>query len=179
VSRYAALLRGINVGGKNTIAMADLRTMCEALGLDDVQTYIRSGNVVFTSALRSAPKMEAAIERAILADTGLTVTVMVRSASDIARVVKHNPYAVDDLPATKLVVAFLKSRPKAKTLDLSSHGRETAVIDGTVAYLHYPDGQGRSKVTGALLERLLGTPATVRNWNTVGKLLSLTATSGA
>jgi uncharacterized protein (DUF1697 family) len=178
VTRFAALLRGINVGGNNKVSMSDLRTTCAAIGLDDVQTYIQSGNVVFSSSQRSTPRIEASLEQAIRDDTGLTVTVMVRSADALGHIVDHNPYAADDLPATQLVVAFLKSRPTTKALDLSEYGPETAVVRGTDVFVHYPNGQGRSKVTNAVLERLLGTSATARNWNTVGKLLALTSPGG-
>jgi uncharacterized protein (DUF1697 family) len=178
VTRYAALLRGINVGGKNKVSMSDLRATCAAIGLDDVQTYIQSGNVVFSSSQRSTAKLETSIEDAIRDDTGLAVTVMIRSARDLAQIADHNPYAEDDLPATQLVVAFLKARPTTKALDLSAYGPETAVVRGTDVFLHYPNGQGRSKVTNAVLERLLGTPVTARNWNTVGKLLTLTSSGG-
>lgn len=178
MTRFVALLRGINVGGKNKVSMSDLRATCAAIGLDDVQTYIQSGNVAFSSSQRSTAKLETSIEQAILDDTGLDVTVVVRSARALAQVVEHNPYASADLPATQLVVVFLKSQPTTKTLDLSDYGPETAVVRGTDVFVHYPNGQGRSKVTNAVLERLLGTPATARNWNTVGKLLALTSPGG-
>lgn len=178
MARYTALLRGINVGGRTKVSMSDLRATCAAAGLDDVQTYIQSGNVVFSSTQRSAPKIEASIERAIRDELGQDVTVMVRTAAQLGRIVERNPFAADDLPATALVVAFLKRRTTTKALDLSAYGPETAAVHGTEVYLHYPNGQGRSKVTNAVLERLLGTPATARNWNTVGKLLALTTTSG-
>ena len=178
MTRFAALLRGINVGGKNKVSMSGLRATCAAIGLDDVQTYIQSGNVVFSSSQRSTAKLETSIEQAISDDTGLTISVMVRSARALAQIVDHNPYASDELPATQLVVAFLKSRPTTKALDLSDYGPETAVVRGNDVFVHYPNGQGRSKVTNAVLERLLGTPATARNWNTVGKLLALTSPGG-
>ncbi len=173
MARFIAFLRAVNVGGKNKIAMSDLRVLCEDLGLDDVQTYIQSGNLVFSTTQRSGAKVEAAIEKALKASTGLDITVLARTATELGQTVADNPFERESLSPTHLVVVFLKSAPKSSSIDLSAYGPEVAVCKGREVYIHYVNGQGRSKVTNAVLERLLGGPGTARNWNTVNKMLDL------
>jgi uncharacterized protein (DUF1697 family) len=174
LGRFVALLRAVNVSGRNTLPMAELRAMCAEAGLDDVSTYIQSGNVVFSAARRSTSKLEDLIHETIRREAGLDVAVMVRSAADLTEIAGH-PLLTSSVPATQVVVAFLPAGAEAgrERLDLSTYGPETAEVGGSEVYLHYPDGQGRSKVTNALLERLVGSPVTARNANTVRKLLAM------
>lgn len=174
MGRFVALLRGINVGGRNKLAMTELRARCADAGLDDVKTYVQSGNVVFSTAQRSKPKLEELIHAAIGRDGGPEVAVMVRSGADLARVVGHE-LLTSSVPATQVVVGFLPAGAEvaAGTLDLSRYGPETGEVRGNEVYLRYPNGQGRSKVTNAVLEKLVGDAVTARNANTVRKLCAM------
>jgi uncharacterized protein (DUF1697 family) len=173
VTRFVAFLRGINVGGKNKIAMGDLRSVCTEQGLENVETYIQSGNVAFSTRSRSASNVESAFEKALKASTGLDITVVARRSTELARTVADNPFVRESPKPTHLVVVFLKSTPRQTSIDLSTYGPEVAVRKGRDLYIHYVNGQGRSKVTNAVLERLLGVPGTARNWNTVTKMVAL------
>ena len=174
MTRFAAFLRAVNVGGRK-LSMDELRGACADVGLEEAQTYIQSGNVAFSSGLRSAAKVEALLEGALLDRTGLDITVIARTAAELAKVVADPPWAPTALGPTRLIVVFLKTAPtgRAGPLDLSSYGPETAVRKGKELYIDYVNGQGRSKVTNAVLERLLGVRCTARNWNTVEKMLAL------
>jgi uncharacterized protein (DUF1697 family) len=170
VPAYVALLRGINVGGKNKLAMADLRSLVESLGHTDVTTYIQSGNVLFTSAKPVAPQtLEAAIKDAC----GIGITVVLRTPAEFAKVVTANPFSRADL--SKVHVGFMaRQPPKAliATLDAERFEPEAVAVRGAELYFHLPDGMGRSKLPD-YVGRQLKIPTTVRNWNTVLKLASL------
>jgi uncharacterized protein (DUF1697 family) len=173
---YVALLRGINVGGKAKVAMADLRSLCEGLGHEGVTTYIQSGNVVFTASERSAAKVADALAKAIESELGLDVTVVVRTPKQLESIVAKNPFAdrVDEVKT--MAVGFLADKPAAaavKKLDPDRSPPDEFEVAGDNIYLLYPNGLGRSKLSNDYLERQLGTRATVRNWNTVNKLLEL------
>lgn len=164
-----ALLRGVNVGGRK-LPMAELRELVESLGYDDVRTYIQSGNLLFRAAKRPRP---AALEAAIEERFGLRVDVILRSAANLATVVKRNPFPRAE--GSKLHVGFMASKPPASVL-VAIDGEpflpdEFAVV-GTELYLHLPDGMGRTKLPDYLVRRLK-VPTTVRNWNTVTKLVEL------
>ncbi|MFD2764351.1 DUF1697 domain-containing protein [Micromonospora eburnea] len=178
MTRYAALLRGVNVG-TTRIAMADLRRLVTGLGHEDVKTYLQSGNVVFTSPPTRAEILAEGIERAITSELGLTVPVLVRSGGELAAVVDGNPYADRQDDPTRLLVAFLSTAPaKAKVTALTVPGGENLeyAVTGREVFLHYPDGgYGRSKFTNTYLEKKLGVVATTRNWKSVGALRDLTA----
>jgi uncharacterized protein (DUF1697 family) len=172
---YAALLRGVNVGGKNKVAMADLRTLVESLGHSSVSTLIQSGNVVFTSSKTVTPK---SLEAAIAKQFGINVTVVLRTASELARAVKANPFAKAD--PSKLHIGFMATKPSAaavKKLDADSYEPEEFAVRGSDLYLHLPNGMGRAKLP-LYLDRQLKIPTTVRNWNTVTKLVELTKNAG-
>jgi len=167
---YAALLRGINVGGHNKVPMSGLRAMIESLGHTDVTTYIQSGNAVFTSKKNVTP---AALERAIKNEFGIDITVVLRTKAELQRVVKDNPFAPADVKTVH--VGFMASKPSAaavRDLDADQFAPEEFAIKGSNLYLHLPNGMGRTKLP-AYLDRKLKVPTTVRNWNTVLKLLEL------
>ena len=173
--RCAALLRAVNVGGRS-LAMAELRTMLTAMGCSDVQTILQSGNAVFVAPPKRAATIGAVIENAIHARFAVQSDVFIRSAADIASVIAANPYpreARDD-PA-RLVVFFLAAPPapaEVAAAEAAIVGRETLRAIGTHLYVRYPDGQGSSKLTNAVLERKLGVRGTARNWNTVLRIAS-------
>ena len=175
MTRQVALLRGINVGGKKKVAMADLRALVEGLGHTDVITYINSGNVVFAGGTPKARRgeLEAAIERAIEAELGLDVAVIVRTHDELAAAVDANPFPAA-VPA-RLLLSFLRSQPAAEAYaaaEAVESGADEFRVDGTTVYLHCPDGIGRSKLAEALSKPALGL-ATSRNLATVRKLVQL------
>lgn len=165
-----ALLRGVNVGGHNKVPMSALRELIESLGHTDVSTYIQSGNVVFTSTKTATP---ASLERAIDKEFGVDTTVMLRTRAQMKRILNANPFADEDLKTVH--VGFMASKPTAaavRGLDADQFAPDEFVIKGTELYLHLPNGMGRTKLP-AYLDRKLKVPTTVRNWNTVCKLLEL------
>lgn len=173
MARYAALLRGVNVGG-NKLSMPDLVRVVEGLGGRDVRTHVQSGNVVFTGAKRIGAELEAAL----LAELGVAAAVLLRSATQLRQVVAAKPFPADGKAVS---VTFLVTAPAAaavKAIDPSAYGDDRFVVDGTEIYLHTPNGYGRSKLTNAFWERKLSTTATTRNWNTVTTLAEMTADTG-
>ena len=184
MATHIALLRGINVGGRNKVSMADLRTVVTGLGHTGVATYIQSGNVLFTSAETDAEVLATAMEKAITDILGVKPAVVVLSRGDLAQVVRDNPYP--DEPNPKMVHAvFFRGPVPAGTADAIEAGQrraaergggtDTARIAGRALYLHTPGGFGRSELALFLLGRSASPAAdgTARNWSTVTKLLSL------
>jgi uncharacterized protein (DUF1697 family) len=173
-TRYTALLRGINVGGNKLVAMADLRRLLTRLGFADAQSLLQSGNLLFTGAVRPRPALERLLEAEAEARLRLRTAFFVRTAEEWRRIVSRNPFpdrAARD-PA-RLVVMLLKDAVKpagVEALRAAINGPEVLHAQGTEAYVVYPNGQGRSKLTNPLIERTLGTSCTGRNWNTVQKL---------
>jgi uncharacterized protein (DUF1697 family) len=173
---HVALLRGINLGARNKISMADLRALFEALGHDEVATHLQSGNVVFKSAGGKPADLIRAIEKRIKSDLGLDVTVLLRSKAQLAKVAAGNSFAAREKDPAKLHVTFLAETPaRSRVRDLAPDpgGSEEFRIAGREVYLHYPDGYGRSKLSNAWFEKQLGVAATTRNWRTVTKLAEL------
>ena len=170
-----ALLRGINLGPHKRIAMPALRAIAESLGHTDVETYLQSGNVVFTPA-RGAPKdLGGQLERAIAEATGHAVPVVVRTGKELAKVVDSCPYAVDD--PTKLVVMFLGEAIELGDLslgDLGAYLPDELTLSGRELYVSLPNRQAGSKLMEALTKRRLPTTVTARNWRTVVALAELT-----
>ena len=169
---YVALLRGINVGGRSTLSMADLRRVASGCGFGSVATYIQSGNLVLTST--SGPDAVAArLEEAIAAEGGPTPRAAVRSRAELSAVVAANPYADRSTAATRVHVAFLAQGaepPALDGIDLARFAPDELTVRGRETYLFLPNGIGRSKLAEALAR--LPAPATVRNWRTVTTLLS-------
>lgn len=174
--RYVVLLRGVNVGGRNKLSMADLRRLCESIGCTDVETYIQSGNVVLDSDLADTElgdRLEAAITDAV----HFTPTVMVRRAADLENVLASHPFP--DADEAKLHVGFLSRAPTKKALaglDDVDHPPEKFAVRGTEIYLHLPNGMGRSKLAAVPFEKRLDVAITMRNWRTVTKLHDLATT---
>jgi len=184
MATHIALLRGINVGGRNKVAMADLRTVVAALGHTDVATYIQSGNVVFTSAGEDAGALASTMEQAIADRLGVKPAVIVLSCEDLARAMRDNPYPGE--PNPRFVHAVFFREPPAGAQEAieagqrrsaEKGGRDTARLVGATLYLHTPDGFGRSELALYLLNRAASPVATgtARNWATVTKLLALCA----
>ncbi|MFL5243496.1 MAG: DUF1697 domain-containing protein [Gemmataceae bacterium] len=178
MSTHVALLRGINVGGRNMVAMSDLRGLFKRLGFTDVQSLLQSGNLVFQSD-RTA---EISLENLLSVETkkllNVSIDYFVRSREEWDTVVAVNPFPKEaKLDPGHLVVMFLKDAAKAtdvKALQSAIQGPETLCCVGKQVYIYYPAGMGKSKLTHSLIEKKLGTRGTGRNWNTVLKLAALT-----
>jgi uncharacterized protein (DUF1697 family) len=172
---YVALLRGINLGSHNKVAMPTLRTLLDGLGYQDVTTYIQSGNVAFGGS-DSAPKVGDAIHDAIAKEFGIDVAVVVRTRQQLKKVVDGNPFAKKARDAGHLHVVFFTGKPEAakvKALTSADWGDDEVAVKGTEAYLHLPNGYGRAKLNNMVVEKQLGVVATARNWRTTQKLLEL------
>jgi uncharacterized protein (DUF1697 family) len=170
LAKYVALLRGVNVGGRNKLPMKDLRALLESLGHGEVETFIQSGNVIFTATKAVTPK---SLESAIAKQFALDITVVIRTPRELAAVVKANPFPRAD--TSTLHVGFMAKKPAAATvakLDAERFLPDEFAIRGCELYLHVPSGMGRAKLPG-YLDRQLKVPTTVRNWNTVRKLIEL------
>lgn len=168
-----ALLRGINVGGKNILPMKDLVAVFEQAGYQQVKTYIQSGNVVFQSAAQPVAADSTRLRSLIAAQHGFEVDILLLSAAELQAVIAANPYPVDD--GKVLHFFFLAAQPKtvdSERLQALSKASESFQLADGVFYLYAPEGIGRSKLAAGV-EKVLGVPVTARNWNTVSKLESL------
>lgn len=178
MATYIALLRGINLGGRNRVAMADLRELFEVLGHRDVRTYIQSGNVVFTSGRVDADGIASELTQRIDEELGVSATTVVLSEEELVTAATANPYVEEaEYDPTKVHVAFMSSRPEDPTVltsGMDAHAPEELSLGDRVLYLHLPDGIGRSQLVADLQRRPTETELTIRNWRTVTKLLEMT-----
>ena len=173
--RYVALLRGVNVGGRNKLPMAGLRDVCTEAGCAAVQTYIQSGNVVFQAAQDLAERVPEIVTLAIRRRFGFETAVVVRSKEELRQVVASNPLDTSADPRF-LHVAFLENSPGADAvarLDPERSPPDVFEVRGGNVYLHYPNGVARSKLTNEYLAAQLQTVSTTRNWRTVLALLEM------
>ncbi len=181
MARQIALLRGINVGGHKRVEMARLRELVRQLGYRDVQSYVQSGNVVFTGSDESQETIARNLEAQLAASFGFEVPVVVRSRDELADVVRANPLRdVATVPARHHVL-FLKEAADLEglaTIDPASHEPERFEVRGREIYLWTPAGMGNSRLAKALTEKRLGGVATARSWWTVEKLLALAKEGG-
>ena len=178
MTAYAALLRGINVGGNKKIAMPALKALFEELGFADVVTYIQSGNVVFRTSKADA----SVIEQRIAEVFGHEVTVILRTAAELAAVANGNPFLSADANLKQLYVTYLDRKPTGEAagrLDSDRSPGDRYSLRGRELYLDLGNGAGRTKLTLDYLERTLGVKGTARNWNTVLKLVELTSSAGS
>jgi uncharacterized protein (DUF1697 family) len=175
VAKLVVLLRGINIGPRNRIAMPALRSALERAGFGEVRTYVQSGNVVLTS--RAGPaKVAAECERVIAESFGLEIAVVVRTRAELADVIRRDPLGKLAKNPKRYQVTFLASKLDAATvakLEAARAGDERLVVAGRELYAWHPEGVGRSKLATLLAGRGLGTTATARNWTTVTSLLAL------
>lgn len=180
---FIALLRGINVGGKNIIKMAELRQVLEAIGLSKVQTYIQSGNILFKSDEEEAAlqkKIEFEIEKAF----GFSVTVVLRTAEELERIIQNCPFSEEEVShaeslskAESLYVSLLTHAPleeKLESLNVYRSEDDQYQIDGRNVYLLFTHSIRKSKLANHLHK--LDVPSTVRNWKTIHKLAALAKT---
>jgi uncharacterized protein (DUF1697 family) len=168
-----ALLRGVNVGGRTSLKMADLRRVAEDLGYEDVSTYIQSGNLLLST---SDPAAQVAddLASAIAASSSVAPAVMVRTRTQLAKVVAGNPFLAQGADPAHLHVTFTDgpAREGLARIDLAAYAPEDAAAAGDTLYLHLPNGIGRSKLASDLAKHK-GTVGTTRNWRTTTKLLEL------
>jgi uncharacterized protein (DUF1697 family) len=174
---FVALLRAVNLPGHNKITMADLKKIAEGCGLSNARTLLASGNLVFECTMKDSGAVEALVERTLSKKLGIDTPVIVRSAAEWRAVVKANPFPAEaKQDPGHLLVMPLKDAPapgRVEDLQKAIAGRERVKARGRELYLVYPDGVGRSKLTGALIDRKIGIAGTARNWNTALKLLAM------
>lgn len=177
MNTWIALFRGINVGGHHILPMKELKALLLDLGCENVQTYIQSGNVVFSSASDDANALSEAMSDRVAKDFGFRPDVLLLTPDQLQQAIDDNPFpkAIDD-PKT-LHLSFLTEVAHAADLDTMTalkSDTESFKLSDAVFYLHAPDGIGRSKLA-AKTEALLGVSATARNWRTVIKLQAMLA----
>ena len=173
---HIALLRGINVGGKNKLPMKDLVAMFTDAGCNDVRTYIQSGNVIFQAKPALAKRIPDLIAGAIRDRFGYRIPVVMRTVEELRKVLRNNPFLKTGADTQILHVAFLADRPgaaKVTALDPSRSPPDEFTVRGQEIYLHCPNGMARTKLTNAYFDSKLTTTSTVRNWRTALKLLEV------
>lgn len=171
---FISLLRGVNVSGHNMIKMPELKLLFDSLGFRGVTTYIQSGNVVFQSDKGEPTSVETRIERAVEKKFGLTVSVIIRQASDLDKVIKNSPFRGDNIDESRLYVTFLKDKPApalVKALQpAAAKSNDQYKILGREIYLYCPNGYGKTLLSNTFFEKQLKLVATTRNWKTVTTL---------
>jgi len=183
MTTYIALLRGINVSGQNKIRTEVLRHLVEELGLQKVQTYVQSGNVLFESDESDTSNLAGQIEMQITKTLGMMVPVLVRSAADFGCILKTNPFVSgrQEDPG-QLYVTFLHQLPDlalAAMLQPPAGEMDEFAIIGQEVFLFCPNGYGRTKLSNNWFERKLNQVATTRNWKTVNTLYQMTMETSA
>lgn len=173
---YIAMLRGINVTGQKLVKMERLRAIFSGMGYQNVQTYIQSGNVIFGTD-EPASGLTAKIQKAILKEFGFDVTVVTKTAKEMADIVKRNPFAKAATSEEKrLYVTFLSDDPPKNAAELlkplAVNGEKFHVI-GRAVYACFLKGYAETKLSNAAIEKKLGCSATTRNWNTTKTLLEM------
>lgn len=177
MATYISMLRGINVSGKNMIRMADLTSLYQSLGFENVTTYLQSGNVVFDSDAPDTAELSARIVAEINRKMGYSIAVLVCTVDYVGELINANPFVSEneDDP-TKLLITFLKQPPSEERMNaLKVPDGETAqLVWGKQAiFLYCPDGYGQTKLSNTFFERKLAVSATTRNWNTVRALYKM------
>jgi uncharacterized protein (DUF1697 family) len=181
MSRYLALLRGINVGGHNKVAMTDLRDVTAALGHTEIATYIQSGNMVFGRAETDVTRMADVLELEIAARLGVRSVVVLVSRTELAQVIAANPFP-DEINLKCLHAVFRRDEIDKNDIDLvamavqrarETGSRDDAAVVGRTMYLRTPDGLGRSELAAQLARSKVQSAGTARNWATVTKLMAM------
>jgi len=174
--RFVVLLRGINVGGHNKVLMAELRSALANAGFENVSTYIQSGNVLLDGAGRTEGDVVKAVEGVMEDQFDLSIPVVARAAEEWTGILAANPFPEAESDPKLLHVSLCDTAPTADAVDAfdaeSYHPDRLAVV-GRHLYLWYPNGSGRSKLTGAVLERKLELTTTARSWSTMLRLAEI------
>lgn len=176
---FVALLRAVNLGGDSQVKMSSLCDVVSRLGYQDVRTLLQSGNLVFRGGRETPRELEQRLETEVGQRLGLRTDFFVRSNEEWNSIIQRNPFPKEaQADPSHLVVTVLRAAPPKErwaALDEAIRGRERVRGSGREAYIVYPDGIGRSKLTARLIETSLGTRGTSRNWNTVTKLGAMVA----
>jgi uncharacterized protein (DUF1697 family) len=173
---HVALLRAINVGGKNKLPMKDLTAMFTGAGCGNVRSYIQSGNIIFTAPPGLPARLSGLITAQIKRRFGHEVPVVLRTVEQLAKVISTNPFIQAGVAERELHVMFLADLPDAgriRSLDAGRSAPDEFVVRGQEIYLRLPNGAARSKLTNQYFDSKLATVSTARNWRTVTKLLEL------
>ena len=173
---HLALLRGVNVGGKNRLPMKDLAALFVAAGCEGVRTHIQSGNVLFAADPDLASRLPSRIASGIAETFGYRTPVVLRTAADLAAVVRDNPFLRTGSDENALHVLFLADHPApglADRLDPDRSPPDAFLVLGREVYLRCPNGLADTKLTNAYFDTRLATTSTGRNWRTVTTLLAL------
>jgi len=178
MTKYLALLRGINVGGHKKILMADLRELFEQNGFTDVKSYIQSGNVVFNSEIMDETVLTEKIETMIDEKYDFIVPVRIRTAAQMQKIIEDLPFTGSDYldEASKIAITFFDVEPdesQIQELDKFVFAPEQLIVSGREAYSHCPGGFARTKLTNGLIEKKLGVSATSRNLKTFMKMMAM------
>jgi len=176
--KYISILRGINVSGQKKILMSDLKALYIDLGYENVVTYIQSGNVIFDSKEKKKFKLKNQIESSIKDKYKFHVPVEIRTKLEMSKIIKNCPFGSIDIieNTTKVLLTFLSAVPSKNNInEIQNYVKlpEKLVVTGKEAYLHCPNGYGKSKLSNNFLEKKLGVSATTRNWKSVLKLYEL------
>ena len=174
---YVAFLRGINVSGKRKVPMAELRAMCERLNLQNVKTYIQSGNIVFKSSMVQTNDIAILLHNEIQKHFNFNVPVIVKTVNELSQIIEKNPFvSQEDITANRIYFVLLNSLPAIELLENLSEetfdNEEYVVIDNCL-YLKCALGYGKAKLNNNLIERKLKVLATTRNYRTMNKLQEL------
>jgi uncharacterized protein (DUF1697 family) len=174
---YIAMLRGINIGAHKRMKMEKLRASCETLGFEQIATYIQSGNVVFKAPKLSPASVSEKIEKRIAADFGFEADVITRTREEFKKIIRANPLLKEaGVDESKLHMVFLAGAPsseairKLQSLTLSP---DRVRVTGKEIYFYFPNGVSGSSLWKHNLDRVLSIIGTMRNWNTVNKLLEM------
>jgi len=170
-----AMLRGVNLGGHKLVKMEALRALCDSLQCRNTQTYVQSGNVVFSTKEKNLSKLTRRIEDGIEKSFGFRAAVIVRTPDEMRKAIAANPFAKRELHPSKVIVVFLADELTAETrnqLEAIKVGAEEVKAHAREIYIYYPDGMGKSKFPAAM-ERVLKKTGTARNWNSVTKLMEM------
>jgi uncharacterized protein (DUF1697 family) len=173
---YVALLRGINVGGKNKLPMKDLVEIFAESGCENPRSFIQSGNVVFEATPGVAAGVSGLIAARIADRFGYRTPVVLRTAEELAAVLAHNPFLAAGIAEEELHVYFLQDRPDPRRLEQLDPDRSPPdgfAVHGREVYLRLPNGMARTKLTNAYFDSKLATTSTARNWRTITKLVEL------
>jgi uncharacterized protein (DUF1697 family) len=180
MTKFIALLRGINVSGQKQIKMPDLKSLFEESGFQNFETYIQSGNVIFTSKEKLPEKLEQKISLAIKRKFGFDVQIIVLTPEEIEYVLNNNPFIKKKKQSEKLYVTFLAKSPSNENinkLNAIDYSPEEYIIDGRYIYLFVPNGYGKAKLNNNFFESKLNVSATTRNWKTVNKMFELSTSN--
>ena len=176
MSRYIALLRGINVSGQKKIKMSELKTIFENIGFQDVITYIQSGNVIFSSKKKSISKLSNKITSGIKSKYNFDVQLIILTPQEIDWALKNNPFIKKKKEIERLYVTFLSAKPSTDSINILkeiSFLPEEYLINEKTIYLFSPNGAGKAKLNNNFIEKKLKVVGTTRNWKTVTALSEL------